>query len=153
MDKVSIVGDAIDYLRELQKEVKDMEIENSELEKRVTRSCVSKSGTVAEADHLSRRNSEAAAGDFAIDDSKINIDEVRRTRLICIPSTIAQSLAPIKSLAETLSGGESFYSLKTPTTVSGIVAIELIRVIGDQDRQPVWMKHNLGIKNTRSILW
>jgi hypothetical protein len=99
MDKVSIVGDAIDYLRELQKEVKDIEIENSELEKRVTRSCVSKSRTAAEADHLSRRNSEAAAGDF--------------------------------------SGRESFYSLKTPTAVSGIVAIKLIRVIGDQDRQPV----------------
>jgi len=137
MDKVSIVGDAIAYLRELQKEVKDIEIENSELEKRVTRSCVSKSGTAAEADHLSRRNSEAAAGDLAIDDSKINIDEVMRTRLICVPSTIAQSLSPIKSLAETLSGREPFYSLKTPTTVSGIVAIKLIRVIGDQDRQPV----------------
>jgi len=137
MDKVSIVADAIDYLRELQKEVKDIEIENSELEKRVTRSCVSKSGTDAEADHLSRRNSEAAAGDFAIDDSKINIDEVTRTGLICLPSTIAQSLSPIKSLAETLTGGEPFYSLKTPTTVSGIVAIKLIGVIGDQDRQPV----------------
>ncbi len=45
-----------------------------------------------------------------------------------------------------------FYSLKTPTTVSGIVAIKLIGVIGDQDRQPVWMKHNLGIKNSRSTL-
>jgi hypothetical protein len=138
MDKVSIVGDAIDYLRELQKEVKDIEIENSELEKRVTRSCVSKSGTAAEADHFSRRNSEAAAGDagdFAIDDSKINIDEVTRTRLICLPSTIAQSPSPIKSLAETLSGSEPFYSLKTPITVSGIVAIKLIREMGDQDRQ------------------
>jgi hypothetical protein len=137
MDKVSIVGDAIDYLRELQKEVKDIEIENSELEKPVTRSCVSKSGTAAEADHLSGRKSEPAAGDFAIDDSKINIDEVTRTGLICLPSTIAQSLSPVKSLAETLSGGEPFYSLKTPTTVSGIVAIKLVRVIGDRDRQPV----------------
>jgi hypothetical protein len=137
MDKVSIVGDAIDYLRELKKEVKDIEIENSELEKRVTRSCVSKSRTAAEADHFSRRNSEAAAGDFAIDDSKINIDEVTRTGLICLSSTIAQSLSPIKSLAETLSGSEPFYSLKTPTAVSGIVAIKLIRVIGNQDRQPV----------------
>jgi hypothetical protein len=128
MDKVSIVGDAIDYLRELQKEVKDIEIENSELEK---------PGTAAEADHLSGRKSEPAAGDFAIDDSKINIDEVTRTGLICLPSTIAQSLSPVKSLAETLSGGEPFYSLKTPTTVSGIVAIKLVRVIGDRDRQPV----------------
>ncbi len=137
MDKVSIVGDAIDYLRELQKEVKDIEIENSELEKRVTRSCVSKSGATAEADHLSRRNSEAAAGDFAIDDSKINIDEVKRTGLICLPSTIAQSVSPIKSLAETLSGREHFYFLKTPTAVSGIASIKLIRAIGDQDHQPV----------------
>ncbi|CAK9193519.1 unnamed protein product [Sphagnum troendelagicum] len=141
MDKVSIVGDAIDYLRELQKEVKDIEIENSELEKRVQSSCVSKSGTDAEADHLSRRNSEAAAGDFAIDDSKINMDEVTRTGLICLPSTIAESLSPLKSLAETLSGvpgwsqvrleslGENTYHLRGICEKTPGVLLQLVRTL------------------------
>jgi hypothetical protein len=47
MDKASIVGDAIDYLRELKKEMKDIETEIAELEQKCSKSMGVEDATAA----------------------------------------------------------------------------------------------------------
>lgn len=47
MDKASIVGDAIDYLRELKKEMKDIETEIAELEQKCSKSMGIEAATAA----------------------------------------------------------------------------------------------------------
>jgi hypothetical protein len=120
MDKASIVGDAIDYIRELQKEMEDIETENSRLEQKcslrtprrfVTTPITGPNG----GDCISRRNSAASeltAVDGSHDAEIVTRDEITTTNEVIIRPIIDAAssqpsqliISPAKTLEERLSG-------------------------------------------------
>ncbi|CAM6066217.1 unnamed protein product [Sphagnum tenellum] len=128
MDKASIVGDAIDYIRELQNEVEDIETENSRLEQKCSLSSLGRLVTtpITEpdvGDCISQRNSVASELTTVDDSHDAEIatrDEITTSNeLIIRPIIDATSyqpsqliISPAKTLEERLSGLDGWSQVK-----------------------------------------
>ncbi len=120
MDKASIVGDAVDYIRELQKEVEDIETENSRLEQKCSLRTPGRFVTTPitgpnVGDCISRRNSAASElttvddshdAEIATRDEITTSNEVKIRPLIDAASSQPSQLiiSPATTLNERLSG-------------------------------------------------